>query len=169
MAPKNCSPPSSSVHGILQAKILEWVAIPFSKGSSWLWDQTWVSHVAGRFFIVWTNREAPIDSFASLKSGHLTGCFSEYKNTIIERNVFCLMIFCRCAEVLPTHVSLLFIFLKYFSKSIDKNKEDWTETIVPLWMNSFSWELLRRLRTKWPYLPCFSLFISSVFWQILEW
>ena len=35
----------------------------------------------------------PIDSFASLKSGHMTGCFSEYKNTVIERNVFCFMIF----------------------------------------------------------------------------
>ena len=33
--PMNCSPPGSSVHGILQARILEWVAIPFSRGSSW--------------------------------------------------------------------------------------------------------------------------------------
>ena len=40
----------SSVHGIFQAKILEWVAIPFSRGSSWSRNQTWVSHIAGRFF-----------------------------------------------------------------------------------------------------------------------
>ena len=33
--PMDCSPPGSSVHGILQARILEWVAIPFSRGSSW--------------------------------------------------------------------------------------------------------------------------------------
>ena len=46
-----CSPPGSSVHGILQARILEWVAIPFSRGSSQLRDQTWVSCIAGRFFI----------------------------------------------------------------------------------------------------------------------
>ena len=38
--PKDCSPPGSSVHGILQARILEWVAIAFSKGSSWPRDQT---------------------------------------------------------------------------------------------------------------------------------
>ena len=48
--PMDCSPPGSSVHGILQARILEWVAIPFSRGSSLLRDQTWVSFIAGRFF-----------------------------------------------------------------------------------------------------------------------
>ena len=53
----DCSLPGSSVHGILQARILEWVAIPFSKGSSWLGDWTCVSYVAGRFFRVST-REA---------------------------------------------------------------------------------------------------------------
>ena len=37
----DCSPPGSSVHGILQARILEWVAMPFSRGSSWPRDQTW--------------------------------------------------------------------------------------------------------------------------------
>ena len=41
--PMDCSPPVSSVHGILQASILEWVAIPFSRGSSQARDQTWVS------------------------------------------------------------------------------------------------------------------------------
>ena len=46
----SCSLPGSSVHGILQARILEWVAIPFSRESSWSRDWTWVSHIAGRFF-----------------------------------------------------------------------------------------------------------------------
>ena len=48
----DCSPPGSSVHGILQARILEWVAVPFSRGSSGPRDQTWVSKIAGRFFAV---------------------------------------------------------------------------------------------------------------------
>ena len=56
--PVNCSPPGSSVHGILQALILEWVAIPFSRGSSWPRDQTQVSCIAGRFFTIWATREA---------------------------------------------------------------------------------------------------------------
>ena len=51
-------PPGSSVHGILQARILEWVAIPFSRGSSQPRDWTWVSHITGRFFTVWATREA---------------------------------------------------------------------------------------------------------------
>ena len=50
--------PGSSVHGILQARILEWVAIPFSRGSSWSRDQTWVSCIAGRFLTVRATREA---------------------------------------------------------------------------------------------------------------
>ena len=49
----NYSPLGSSVQGILQARILEWVAILFSRGSSWSRDRTWVSHIASRFFMVW--------------------------------------------------------------------------------------------------------------------
>ena len=45
--PMDCRPPGSSVNGILQARILEWVAIPFSRGSSQPRDQTQVSHFAG--------------------------------------------------------------------------------------------------------------------------
>ena len=50
----DCSPPDSSVREILQARILEWIAIPFSRGSSWPRDRTWISHIAGRFFTIWT-------------------------------------------------------------------------------------------------------------------
>ena len=46
------SPPDSFLHGILQARILEWVAIPFSRGSSQLRDRTRVSCIAGIFFTV---------------------------------------------------------------------------------------------------------------------
>ena len=45
------NPMDYTVHGILQARILEWVAVPFSRGSSQPRDQTQVSHIAGRFFI----------------------------------------------------------------------------------------------------------------------
>ena len=50
--------PGSSVHGILQARILEWAAMPFTKGSSWSQDRTQVSHIAGGFFTNWATREA---------------------------------------------------------------------------------------------------------------
>ena len=48
--PTDCSPADSSVHGILQARILEWGAIPFSRGSSQPRDRTHISLIAGRFF-----------------------------------------------------------------------------------------------------------------------
>ena len=56
--PLDRSPPASSVHGILQARILEWTAVPFSRGSSQPRDWTQVSHVAGRLFTVWATRKA---------------------------------------------------------------------------------------------------------------
>ena len=54
----DCSPPGSSVHGILQTRILGWVAISLSRESSQPNNQTQVSHTAGRFFTVWATREA---------------------------------------------------------------------------------------------------------------
>ena len=68
------NPPYSSVHGILQARMLEWIAIPFSRGSSQLRDQNWVSCIAGRFFTIWATREAQIfvqqkNEFSNQQSG----------------------------------------------------------------------------------------------------
>ena len=54
----DCSRPGSSFQGILQARIQEWGAIPFSWGSSWPRDWTWVSCTAGRFFPIWAIRDA---------------------------------------------------------------------------------------------------------------
>ena len=55
--PMDCSLPHSSVHGIFQARVLEWVAISFSRGSSQPRDRTWVSHIVGRRFTIWATRE----------------------------------------------------------------------------------------------------------------
>ena len=55
--PMDCSLLGSSVHGIFQARILKWVAIPFSRGSSWSRYRTQASYISGRFFIVWATRE----------------------------------------------------------------------------------------------------------------
>ena len=54
--PMDYSPLGCSVPGILQARILEWVAIPFSRRSSQPRDKTQVSCIAGRFFTVWATR-----------------------------------------------------------------------------------------------------------------
>ena len=56
--PMDCSLPGSSVHGIFQAKVLEWIAISSSRGSSRPRDQTQISHIVGRRFTIWATREA---------------------------------------------------------------------------------------------------------------
>ena len=56
--PMDCGLPGSSVHGIVQARILEWVAISFSKGSSQCRDPTQVSRIVDRLFTIWATRES---------------------------------------------------------------------------------------------------------------
>ena len=56
--PIDCNLPGTSVHGIFQARVLEWIAISFSRGSSQSRDWTQVSCIAGRHFTVWAIREA---------------------------------------------------------------------------------------------------------------
>ena len=70
--PMDCSPLGSSVHGILQVRTLESVAIPFSRGPSWPKDQTWFSWIAGRFLPL--NYKGSI-SIPSLKIGSLISFF----------------------------------------------------------------------------------------------
>ena len=57
--PSLCDPMDYTVHGILQARILEWVAFSFFRGPSQPRDWTQVSHIVGRFFTSWATREAP--------------------------------------------------------------------------------------------------------------
>ena len=59
LQPMDCSLPGSSVHGISQARKLEWLAIFFSRRSSWPRGWTQVSYIARRFFTIWATRECP--------------------------------------------------------------------------------------------------------------
>ena len=58
LCPPLCNHMDYTVHGILQARILEWVAFPFSRGSSQPRDWTQVSHIDSEFFTSWATREA---------------------------------------------------------------------------------------------------------------
>ena len=75
----DCSPTHSSVHRILQPRILEWVAISFSRGSSLGRDWTWVSCIRGRFFTTEPPGKPPsigyffLFCFGNLGSTHLSG------------------------------------------------------------------------------------------------
>ena len=82
--PMDCSPPGSSVHGILQARILEWNAIPFSRGSSQARDWTWISCIACRFFTDWATGK-PFQVIKCLKKqvgdGYLQECETVMTNS----------------------------------------------------------------------------------------
>ena len=82
--PMDCSPPGSSVHGILQARILEWVAISFSRGSSQPRDWTRVSCIAGRHFILWATRVITNTLFQQPKRWLYiwTSPYGQYQNQI---------------------------------------------------------------------------------------
>ena len=67
--PMDCSPPVSSIHGIFRARILEWVTISFSRGSSRPRDRTWVSCIIGRCFTIWATRE--VQTTPQLHSSHM--------------------------------------------------------------------------------------------------
>ena len=74
--PVDCSLPGSSVRGIFEARILEWVAIPFSRGSSQPRNQTQISHTAGRLFYclsyqgpITCLRDASYDYFETIQEG----------------------------------------------------------------------------------------------------
>ena len=76
--PVDGNPLGSSVHGILQVRILEWVAIPFSRGSSWPRGQIWFSCIADRLLTIWVTREATI----------CTKCYFKYFINISPSNSY---------------------------------------------------------------------------------
>ena len=81
--PMDCSLPGSSVHGILQARMLEWVAIPFSRESSQPRDRTQAFCIAGGFFTIWAILQLIERSLFSL-SALTKYCYM--KNTVLDSN-----------------------------------------------------------------------------------
>ena len=102
--PMDCSPPGSSDHGILPARILEWVAMSFSRGSSQPRDRTQVSRIEGRCFNLWTTREVGLHRTIQLQflqhywSGHRFGLpwywMISLRNE--QRSVCCSMLGSKC-------------------------------------------------------------------------
>ena len=88
--PMDCNLQRSSIHGIFQAKVLEWVAISFSRGSSQPRDQTWASHIVGRCFMIWatkrrraeTKRKKEFNLLQGKNSTFLEAWEKETSNTI---------------------------------------------------------------------------------------
>ena len=105
--PMDCSLPGSSVHGILQARILERVAIPFSRGSSQSRDWIRVSCIAGEFFTVWATSEAQ------------------------ENHVNCLFYKFRAEDFNSSHLHLHLFLLGLQNQHISKKKNGGNTNVTP--------------------------------------
>ena len=86
-SPTLCDPMDYTVHGIFQARVLEWVAFPFSRGSSQPRNRTQVSHIAGGFFTIWATTEAlsslsyskfPLAIYFTYGNVYVTMLFSQF-------------------------------------------------------------------------------------------
>ena len=92
MTPWTLARQALSIHGTLQGGILEWVAIPFSRGSSWPRDPTQVSCTAGRFFTIWASRKS--QSYRVIQQFHSGVYIYIYKTfkTLIQKYIHTLML-----------------------------------------------------------------------------
>ena len=79
--PTLCNPMHYTVHGVLQARKLEWVTFPFSRGSSQARDRTQVSHIASGFFTSWTTREAHRDEICL----HITHIYWAFQVVLVVK------------------------------------------------------------------------------------
>ena len=103
LQPHGCTPPGSSAHGLLQARILDWVAISFPRGSSPPRDQTWVSCIADRFFTIWPKRR----DFTFCLNSH---CDKDRSRVASEQTGK------EWLQFLSIYLYFLYIFKYYYSK-----------------------------------------------------
>ena len=87
----DCSLQVSSIHGMLQARILKWVAISFSRGSSWPRNQIHISCIAGIFFTVWAIREVHTHTHTNTHTHNILICIEVHALSVLW---FCSSIFC---------------------------------------------------------------------------
>ena len=100
--PMDCSPLGTSVHRILQARIVKWVVIPFSRGSSWPRNQTCVSCIGRWILYHWTTREAPLGLMILC---HNDWCFCSH--TLCLNPFVFLSLFNSCGFIGLTQIALM--------------------------------------------------------------
>ena len=111
-----------TIHGILQAGILEWVGFPFSRGSSQPRDWTHVSLIAGRFFTNWANRKAQwLQSFTQIKTigvSSLEHCQLSWMKSFAQMSCYLRSISIRC-QIILSHLPSSHPFLIFANRSLD--------------------------------------------------
>ena len=110
--PMDCSPPGFSVHGILQARIQEWIAIPFSRGTFPPRDQILVSCITGRFFTIWATEKSqvytePLFEFPQSCSKFLLAIYFAYGN--VSFHVTLSIHFTLSSPLPNVHMSILYV------------------------------------------------------------
>jgi len=164
-----------TVHGLLQGRILEWVASPFSRGSSQPRDQTQVSRIAGGFFTSCATREIlnlPTYLYICLSPNYLSVCLSVYEDTYLP----CLSIYPpTCLPVyLPTCLSIyLFAYLPtyprtcliYISIYIHTSRYIWRERGNRYNYRGLPWWLRREGIYLWCRRPRFDPWVGRISWK----
>ena len=118
----DCSPSGSSVHGILQARILEWIAIPFSRASAQPRDWTWLSCIAGRFFTFWATKDILLNSTPfGYPLEQWSPTFLAPETGFIEDNIFTDQGGGNCFRMIQEHYfyCVLYFYYYYFSSISD--------------------------------------------------
>ena len=132
------SPKGSSVHGIFQTRILEWVAISFSRGSSQPRDQTQVYRIAGKLFTIWATREAR-PSLAPTKGSRMYG--RDFK----AQSLWCSLLWSRKLNILGNRFSLSYSPLTISESALGKPKPVAMLHVIILSLAVFSLSLIPRL------------------------
>ena len=159
--PMDSSSPYSSVHGIPQVRIPECIAIPFSRGSSWPRDQTWVSSIAGRFFTVWTTRVA-LHALGPIQN-YQTSMLPDISPGQVFLDVVCVasrtqrlcFLFCGRKCKMWWFVSYLGVGIPTPSWLLDSWEHHWRRRFLNLqriWVLSWSTCVLARPPEGWPPL-----------------
>ena len=146
--PTDCSPPGSSDHGILQARILEWVATPFSRVSSRPRDGTQVSWIAGRFFAIWATGK-PLEEQYNVKKMVRVSTHALLLN-LVGRILSDSLCFTTEITMCFFFSSVLIWFVFVFSRSVLSDSLDPIDYSPP---GSFIQGILWVRRLKWAAIP----------------
>ena len=145
----DCGPSGSSVHGILQARILEGVAIPFCRRSSWPRHPPRVSHIAGRFFSIWITREVLFNVLDPLKFPLNEITVINYRATKIFIGLYAHLM--QCAYIC-NGLKVVEQFLITFKNCLNANIGKLKQSMALLWFLSILFLLTSRAFVKSAFL-----------------
>ena len=154
-----CSPPGSSVHGILQARIQEWVVIPFSRGSSQPMDQTHISCISSRSFTIWATRDALI--VTKRVENALLGCSLKNDRMISVHfqgkpfNIVVIQVYAPTTEVKETEIDWLYEGLPEKATAPHSSTLAWK---IPWTEEPGRLQSMRSLRVRHDWATSLSLF-----------